>query len=75
MPNVNNTSTNTQSESVIKRFLKVIGQIIMTIILLCGVIFYSLLCLFPMMIVTLVSGVIVGIVVYSIKFTYDTCKN
>lgn len=51
------------------------GQILMTIVLLCGVAFYSTVCLLPMMIGTLICGILIGISIYSIKFIYHTCKN
>jgi len=46
----------------------------MTTVLFVGVVFYGGICLLPMMLVTLVSGVLVGVVVYSVRFVYDTCK-
>lgn len=44
-------------------------------ILIFGVAFYGGVCLLPMMVCTLVCGVLFGIFIYSFKFVYDTCKN
>jgi hypothetical protein len=56
------------------KLLKVLGQIIVTMILIGGVALYGGICLIPMMLFTLLSGVIVGILVYSFKFVYEIWK-
>ena len=74
-PGANRQSNEGTPESVVGKFFRIIGQIILTIILICGVAFYGGVCILPMMAVTLVSGILLGILVYSVKFIYDTCKD
>jgi hypothetical protein len=59
---------------LVGKLLKVLGQIIVTMILIGGVALYGGICLIPMMLFTLLSGVIVGILVYSFKFVYEIWK-
>ncbi len=59
---------------MVGKLLKVLGQIIVTMILIGGVALYGGICLIPMMLFTLLSGVIVGILVYSFKFVYEIWK-
>jgi hypothetical protein len=61
-------------QNFVGKLLKVLGQIIVTMILIGGVALYGGICLIPMMFFTLLSGVIVGILVYSFKFVYEIWK-
>lgn len=61
-------------QNLVGKLLKVLGQIIVTMILIGGVALYGGICLIPMMLFTLLSGVIVGILVYSFKFVYEIWK-
>jgi hypothetical protein len=72
--NANRQLNGENAESMMCEAFEVLGQIILTIMLICGVALYGGL-LFPMMMGTLIFGVIWGIFIYSFKFIYDTCKN
>lgn len=61
-------------QNFVGNLLKVLGQIIVTMILIGGVALYGGVCLIPMMLFTLLSGVIVGILIYSFKFVYEIWK-
>ena len=63
-----------EQQNFVRKLLKVLGQIIVTMILIGGVALYGGICLIPMMLFTLLSGVIVGILVYSFKFVYEIWK-
>lgn len=62
------------AESMMCKVFEVIGQIILTMMLISGVALYGGI-LFPMMLGTVIFGVLWGILIYSFKFIYETCKN
>jgi hypothetical protein len=73
--NANRQSNEGGPQYFVGKLLKILGQIIVTMILIGGVAFYGGVCLLPMMVFTLLSGVIMGILIYSFKFVYETWKN
>ncbi len=71
---VKKTNSPDQSQSKIMKLFKFCGQVLLTILLLSGVALYACTCLLPMMLLTLACGVLMGMLIYSFKFIYDTCN-
>ncbi len=69
----NNSSSN-HSQSKITKLLKFCGKLLLTILILSAIAIYTCICLLPMMLLTIICGILIGMLIYSFKFIYDTCK-